>query len=140
MTRVISTRGKQLIEICIQPGLRILNGRILGDSFTSFQPLGSSVIDFVIASESLVKRIPDFKVHSFQPDLSDHCQISMSPRINCFTTISTLKLENSPEKFIWNKDSPIKFLEQRFTYKVSGTKIHLLSYRCVSDSRCTKNY
>ena len=76
MDRVVSTRGRQLIEICIQSGLRILNGRILGDSlgkYTSFQPLGSNVIYFFIASESLLKHIPDFKVQSFQPDLSDHC-------------------------------------------------------------------
>ena len=118
MDRVVSTMGRQLIEICIQSGLRILNGRILGDSvrkYTSLQPLGSSVIYFFKASESLSKHIPNFKVQSFQPDLSDHCQISMSLRVNCCTPIFTLKLENFPEKIIWNKDLPIKFRDALVT-------------------------
>jgi len=39
----------------------------------------------------------------------------MSLRVNCFTPISTLKLENFPEKIIWNKDSPIKFRDALVT-------------------------
>lgn len=50
---IINTREKQIISLCVSSCLRILNGRTLGDSmgsYTSFQPSGSSVIDYFIAS------------------------------------------------------------------------------------------
>jgi len=62
MDRVVSTRGRQLI-VCIQSGLRIINGRILGDSlgkYTSFQPLGSSVIDFFYSLRVTIKTYSRF--------------------------------------------------------------------------------
>lgn len=59
----ISTRGRQLNELCIQSGMRILNGRCLGDTlgnFTSYQPAGNSVIDYFIVSDSLLPYINFF--------------------------------------------------------------------------------
>ena len=53
---ILNTRGKQLLNLCVQCGLRLLNGRMFGDSlgqYTSHQPAGSSVIDYFIASESI---------------------------------------------------------------------------------------
>ena len=95
------SRGRQLIETCVQSGMRILNGRIFGDTigkYTSHQPLGSSVIDFFIVSETLLHQIPFFKVQPYEPDLSDHCQISMSLRVNCFVSNIEIHLEKFPEK------------------------------------------
>ena len=48
-------RGKELLEMCKSLGLLILNGRKVGDLFgkyTSFQWNGSSVVDYVLASNS----------------------------------------------------------------------------------------
>ncbi|VDI50464.1 Hypothetical predicted protein [Mytilus galloprovincialis] len=60
MDEVLSTRGKSLNEICIQSGLRILNGRTPGDftgQLTCYSPNGSSVFDYFIASENLMENI-----------------------------------------------------------------------------------
>ena len=48
---ILNTGGKQLLNLCVQCGLRILNGRMLGDSlgqYTSHQPAGGSVIDYLL--------------------------------------------------------------------------------------------
>ena len=53
----VCTRGKRLLELCTTAQLRILNGRIIGDSigkFTCDKYGGSSVVDYVITSESNV--------------------------------------------------------------------------------------
>lgn len=121
MDQVISSRGRQLIELCIQSGLRILNGRIFGDSFgqyTSHQPLGSSVIDYFIVSESLLRQIPVFKVQPFKADLSDHCQITSLLRVNCFIPLFESNLKSFPEKYVWNDDSPVKFQNALVSEKV----------------------
>ena len=47
--KIVNSRGRQLLSLCISTGLRILNGRSFGDifgSFTCYQPLGNSVVDF----------------------------------------------------------------------------------------------
>ena len=73
------TRGKQLLDLCISARLRILNGRILGDStgtFTCHQPKGSSVVDYVITSEDNISNIPYVEVFDYNGSISDHCCIS----------------------------------------------------------------
>ena len=50
----VCPRGKELLELCIQANLNILNGNIFGDRFgkyTSFQYNGNSVVDYCIVSE-----------------------------------------------------------------------------------------
>lgn len=72
----LDTRGKHLLEICIESKLRILNGRCLGDtlgSFTCHTYNGSSVVDYAIASEKICKDILYFHVQKFDGTLSDHC-------------------------------------------------------------------
>ena len=69
-------RGKKLLEICKSLNLFIVNGRKTGDSFgkyTSFQWNGSSVVDYVIASQTLFNEIIFMKVGNFVPWISDHC-------------------------------------------------------------------
>ena len=83
--KVIDSRGKHLLEICIGNKMRILNGRCLGDtlgSYTCHTYNGSSVVDYAVASESLYKNIIYFNVQKFDGCLSDHCLISLMLRIN----------------------------------------------------------
>ena len=76
------TRGRTLLDLCISSQLGILNmlnGRMLDDPLgkvTYHGPLGSSVIDYVIASENIYENILYFKVHDFKRAFSDHCKIS----------------------------------------------------------------
>ena len=57
---IVDARGRDMIDICIGNKLRILNGRTLGDSkgkYTCYKPVGFSVIDYFIVSESLMSQI-----------------------------------------------------------------------------------
>ena len=76
----IDTRGKQLLDMCIGSKLRILNGRMTGDSlgkFTCIKPTGYSVVDYVIMSEELLENTLYFQVSDYFPTLSDcHCKLS----------------------------------------------------------------
>ena len=89
---VLDTRGKELLEFCIQNQLRIMNGRCLGDIFghyTCFNPLGPSTVDYLLAAEKISKQLLSFKVSEFIPTLSDcHCKISweISWQISTFFT------------------------------------------------------
>ena len=63
MDTITSARGKILNDLCIQSGLRILNGRTMGDfigKYTCHTPRGSSVVDYMIVSESLLCNISFF--------------------------------------------------------------------------------
>ena len=76
---IICSRGRDLIDLCIQSKMRILNGRILGDlsgKFTSHCSIGSSVIDYCICSDKLLSKILCMKVHDFDRSLSNHCMMS----------------------------------------------------------------
>ena len=109
---LIATIPHWLLNLCVQCGLRLLNGRILGDSlgqYTSHQPAGSSVIDYFIASESILSLIPCFPVHNLEADLSDHCQISMHIQTHICTDNIEEKLNPLPDKFTWKEDSQILF-------------------------------
>jgi hypothetical protein len=53
----INEQGNNLIDLCIETKLRILNGRIDGDSLgyrTYYSPRGSSTVDYIICSEYIL--------------------------------------------------------------------------------------
>ena len=73
----INNHGKWLLELCKPFNMRILNGRINGDSFgqpTSHKCLGVSAVDYAIVSHELFKYVKSFIV---RPPIymSDHSQI-----------------------------------------------------------------
>ena len=66
----VDESGKQVIELCISSRMRILNGRTLGDSFGKFtcqKSTSASVVDYMLASEELLKDVIYFHVQPFQP-------------------------------------------------------------------------
>ena len=71
-----------LLDLCITSRLRIMNGRILGDTqgkFTAHCSLESSVIGYMISSEELIDRFLYIKVNDFKRSLSPHivlCHLS----------------------------------------------------------------
>lgn len=136
MDKSISSRGKQLNDLCIQSGMKILNGRTLGDSFgryTSYQPLGSSVIDYFIVSQSLLSKVPYFQVHAFCGDLSDHCQISMSLSVNCFVHCINNNLQQFSNKYHWKEDSAVKFQTA-----LASNDVQLCIYNFLNDNNDNK--
>jgi hypothetical protein len=76
-----NARGSELLDLCISSGLRILNGRKVGDTlgcFTCHKYNGSSTVDYGVVSEGLFPHVQYFHVDKCVSDLSDHCKISFS--------------------------------------------------------------
>ena len=73
----LNNHGKRLLEICRSADLRILNGRINGDSLgrpTFHGKSGISVIDYSICDQDFLRNITSFIVK--EPNsLSDHSPI-----------------------------------------------------------------
>jgi exonuclease III len=63
--KILNTRGKNLLELCDNINLVILNGRTKSDTsgnFTCIKQLGSSVIDICCVSVEAIQYISDFEV------------------------------------------------------------------------------
>ena len=138
----VDNRGKQINELCISTGMPILNGITLGDSFGKFtcqKPTGASVVDYMIASEELLKDIIYFHVHPFLPIFSDsHSKIPVCIKANAKHVKSAQKVnERMPDSFECNKYSSqrfrkaledidlqniISFIERKFQYDESGVE------------------
>ncbi len=105
----IDTHGKLLLDLCKSSGLRIINGRKLGDlcgNFTCFNHRGSpSVIDYALCSYDLFNDIEYFHVQDLLP-YSIHCMISCSMKTNwCKNTntfVEETPLHSLPEQLVWN--------------------------------------
>ena len=114
--RPVSNRGKQLLDFCKAQRLRILNGRMLGDSggwFTCHEYQGSSVVDYMITNEENLCSIPYFEVGDYHGFISDHCYISSALRCNLHFPKKVYKLvkENRmfPQKYVWKESSISEF-------------------------------
>lgn len=109
----VDSRGKQLLEFCISTNMRIVNGRVFGDlygKFTCHKPAGSSVVDYVIMSESLLNNVLSFNVSDFIPNFSDcHCKLSFKIMATYASpTKRNIRLTDL-EKFVWTPSSADKF-------------------------------
>ena len=119
-----------LIDMCVSLDLTILNGRSVGDpfgEFTSIQPKGNNVVDYLITSDSLTKDISIFKVGEFIPWLSDHCPIFYVLEINAALEappISTSRIP-APKRFIWTEMAIDKF---KSTLLKDANKEKLIQY------------
>ena len=106
------TRGTELLDICVGNSLRLLNGRIIGDSFgkfTRFTPNGCSSVEYVVASEKLLRQIPYFKVSPFIPNLSDaHCKLSWTLISKFQRTSCTHSYNTVPSQYFWDEKYSIK--------------------------------
>ena len=117
MDKKVDQRGKQLLEFCISTKMRMLNGRMLGDSngkFTCIKSTGQSVVDYVIVSEDLLRKILYFKVSDFKSTLSDcHCMLSygLLTTYYCNNNISDNECKLFPGKFVWDDVSHVKLQE-----------------------------
>jgi exonuclease III len=76
----VDMQGKALLNLCKASGLRIVNGRFLGDRigfYTCFNYKGApSVIDYMICSQALLDHIQSFHV-SDPNTASIHCSLSL---------------------------------------------------------------
>jgi hypothetical protein len=110
--KATNARGPELLDLCVSSGLRILNGRKVGDSlgyFTCHKYNGSSTVDYGIVSQGLFPHVQFFHVDKSISDLSDHCKISFA--LNNFEVdhrkdnTNKIKLENMEGTFKWDNTS-----------------------------------
>jgi hypothetical protein len=106
-------QGRKLLELCTSARLRILNGRIIGDSqglYTCHKFMGNSVVDYVIMNEELLSNVLFFQVDEFVGELSDHCCLEWSVKCN-YRVISKPKVYSNmaPIGFKWDDGSIMKF-------------------------------
>ena len=84
----IDQQGRIILDLCKSSGLKVLNGRISGDSqghFTHY-PLNKpnespSTIDYALCGTSMMREVFSFSVLPFT-ELSDHCCISVTIKVN----------------------------------------------------------
>ena len=108
--------GPFLLDFCKQSGLRIVNGRFGQKSgkYTYLSDRGKSVIYYVIASQTLFKRVSNFVV-SDSNILSDHCLLFFS--LNCEKdTFTQEEADNSnliklSRKYVWRPEHVKQYME-----------------------------
>ena len=111
-----NNNGLLLLDFCKQTGLRIMNGRVGNDRrigrYTFVGSRGSSVVDYVLASQSLFDYIKDFEVQD--PNiLSDHCCIDFSLDFSCdYENFDVEDNEQVKSKYVWNTDLKGEFLNR----------------------------
>ena len=112
-----NSNGKQLINLCKEFDLRILNGRCLGDSmgqYTCFNWNGCSVVDYCVASDELLNDVLSFQVMPLT-ELSKHCLIwfALKTRSNILTPLqnNVHLLNDMPISYKWNALLKEKFLK-----------------------------
>lgn len=115
--QIVNDQGKYLLDICIESKLRILNGRIFGDSLgynTYFGPRGSSTIDYFVVSENLFDSIDFINVRP-PNELSDHSVIWCGMKTNVTYTEMNDESENAyaklPGKFIVDEATKQKYIQ-----------------------------
>ena len=113
----IDAEGKIILDLCKSTGLRILNGRTLGDingQFTRYSTRNTgdkpSVIDYALCSNPLRNEVINFTVLPFTGQ-SDHCCISLKIKTNTITR--NLPLDRTNKQNI-KVNKPIK--KTKYTY------------------------
>ena len=112
-TEKIDEHGKQLLSLCKASGLRILNGRVVGDLLghcTCYSHTGKpSVIDYMITSTENLKHVDFFHVDDPTP-ISIHSMLTISIKtISSYTPEIRTKLLPLPEKYIWSSSSDTQY-------------------------------
>ena len=114
----LNNHGKRLLEICKSADLRILNGRVSGDSLgraTFHGKTGVSVVDYVICDQNLFSHFKSF-VFKMPTYLSDHSPLvtwlSIGTEIcNQDALPKNATLTRLPKQFLWESNLSPKFKE-----------------------------
>ena len=116
--KITCSRGTKLLEICISAKLRILNGRKLGDSlgkYTCHKSCGSSVNDYLITQENILKNIPFLQIDNFHGHISDHCSLSwalITSKRHINVSYKNESYPDFPTNFKWDITCINKFQNQ----------------------------
>ena len=101
----VDHHGNQLLELCRSSDMRIVNGRVFGDTLgyhTCFSPNGDpSVIDYFLTSSNMLKNILSLKV--YDPSYhSIHCALSLCLQTPRYSIPSIKDICSPLAKFKWH--------------------------------------
>ena len=135
LNQITNAYGRQLLELCTSSQLRILNGRVIGDTMgriTFFNSQGTSIDDYCVCSEQLLSTVCSFEVGDFTPTLSDHCAITLTLQGYFFDTpeitlrnIYTPKWSDKKEELFRSKLNKVEMnevIEQATSAHLSGER------------------
>ena len=110
----VNSHGKDFLNFCKTTNVRIMNGRVLGDTFgkfTCFSDRGNpSVIDYFCISAAHFQDVITFKVHQPSP-FSIHCILSTKIRTGHFNSTASIDEQTYPfQNFIWSEGCDKRFL------------------------------
>ena len=135
-----NTFGSRLIELCKNNNLVILNGRAGEDKgIGKYTTTGHSVVDYMIMSFNILRYLNNFRVHEFDPLLSDiHCPISCCTATDNFA--ETKSQEIGKDKSVFDsyvaQDTPTaKWIKEKasdFIKNISQEKVNTLCAYSVS--------
>ena len=120
----LDSRGRDLLDFCISNQIRIINGRVLGDTFgnlTCYTPNGTSTVDYVLVSESILNQIFYFRVCNFIATLSDcHCLLewSLSAKYCSNNDNNDVNTQELLPGFIWSDDSHSVFQQALGSHEI----------------------
>ena len=139
-TSQVNQHGESLLNLCKSTGIRIINGRLIGDStgfYTCLSPNGApSVIDYMLASEEIFPILKFFHVNDPTPQ-SIHNSLSLSIKTSIFKLTTRDKPKTiTPNKLIWNSGDEWKLTQQ---LKLPSTIEAILKLRN-KDQNCTQEF
>lgn len=117
---VVNNYGRQLIDLCISCGVRILNGRFIGNSlgyFTCYPSSGGcSAVDYALCSCDFLENIYDCTCYPIDY-LSDHSPISVTFKCK-FSKSNTILYDDVLKPFMkrykWKNDNKQLYVENVF--------------------------
>jgi exonuclease III len=133
---VTDAHGKSLLTLCRTSGLRLLNGRTVGDILghcTCFSHNGQpSTIDYMLGSFNLLSHFSFFHVHD-PSELSIHCMLTTNLKCNApFQVHESGNLDPLPSKYLWTKNS-----EEKFQFALNSPEIQKQIHSFLSTSAHT---
>ena len=112
----VNNYGRKLIELCINSGLQILNGRNLfsndTNQFTCFRHNGNSAVDILMTSAEFISRVTTFVILARNVN-SDHRPISFEIAVAQKTkppNLTTRDTSAEQYKYVWDSNKIPEYL------------------------------
>jgi exonuclease III len=133
----LSTRGRALIDSCTLLELILLNGiqqfETKSQMFTSFQPHGQAVVDYVIANKTGLELTLDFEVLHHSLGWSDHAALSLDlmlpgegPSLTLPTRRASHKILSRQPVMFQDSNNPLDALQKNIMNEISTPKAKLI--------------
>ena len=138
----IDTHGRNLINLCNDFNLCILNGRFGNDKkvgqFTCIKTIGQSLVDYIVVSTSLFPSVLNFHVDKYDNCMSDvHLPLSTTIKVaNEFkkpNEIVTQKYETLEYRATWNAEKKSEYQDTFSKEKILSLTKKLEHISCTTE-------